>query len=390
MSILIGNIPLVDGQQSYNLVFSQAFSAPPDSLMLTVSLPNSSGEILIANYDQSTLTDTGVTIWLSGVPSSASVGGFINYVAMGPSSGTIVSSNQQGGITVPQLFHRIARRGRTQDFTKLSMSELTDLMEAANTALQTCYNLLPVYFKEMTEGFYLRAPRAITNVGVTQFSKQVTASSFLAAELGSTIRLDGDDQWNQVTGTSTLLNPYMGTTGTVNGTVYGDSIFSDEYPLDRIIGNPKFPNQGGYPLGPLTMLQGYGQAGWLYEQSIGVPRTWWVQTYGNSQGNSPFIVIKFAPLPDQAYPVNVRMGFWPKRLTIADYHNGSTLVVPSQFIEPALIPLSIEAFASTPSWDRDNDANIAFQNARRAEAYLRGQPGQVGAPSNRIFTPIGF
>ncbi len=392
MSTQLGTIALIDGQQSYSIIFNPAFDQVPVNVFLTLAMPNSSGESFSISFDVSSLTENGVTAWLSGIPSAASVGGYIYWEATDIPTSTPTPSvtTNQGGITVPQLFHRIGRRSRTGDYTKLSLTEQTDILEAANAALQKLYNALPVYFKELTEGFVLPAPLAISGVGVTQYSKVVTANTFTSAQFGCTVQLDGDPQWNQVIGTGLLLNPYMGGTGTVGGTVYGDAIFSDIYPLDRIIGNPRFPNQGGWPVGPITQIQSFGQPNWIYQQSIGTPVSWWTQTFGQSQGHAPFVVIKFAPLPNQAYPVNVRIGFWPKRLTFADYQNGATVVVPSQFIEPCFIPGCLEAFMSSPAWLVRGDEDRVWQNARDGENFLRQQPGQIGAPSNKVGTPLGY
>lgn len=292
-------------------------------------------------------------------------------------------------ITVPQLFHQIARRSRTGDFTQLSLTEQSDLLRSANSGLQKVYNALPTYFKELTEGFVLPAPLALTGIAVTQFSATLPASTFTAAQLGATVRLDGDSQWNQVNGTDSLLNPYMGTTGTVNGTVYGDAYTSTTVPLDRIIGNPTFPDRTGWIVGPADM-RGDPYSRRILQQSIGMPRVWWTQTFGNSQGRSPFVTLKFAPLPDMAYPVKVRTAFWPRRLVLADYTAATSLPVPDQFIETALIPMCIAAFLTSPAYLVRGDEEQLRDEAREAERYLRLQPGQVGAPSNRITCPIGF
>lgn len=387
---LTGTVSIVSGQQSYALTFSPAFSVAP-IIVPTVEMASSSGEIFYASVDRSSITVSGATVWLSGIPIDG--GGVIAWEATTPSIGSITIGAEQGGMTVVQLFHRIGRRSRTGDFTKLSLTEQTDILEAVNAALQQVYNALPTYFKELTEGFALPAPLAITGVGVTQFSKTVTANTFTRAQLGRTVRLDGDDQWNQVNGTGELLNPYMGATGTVAGTVYGDAIFSDIYPMDRFIGFPRYPNQSfGWPINFMGFISGnMGFPNWPYMWSIGTPRGAWVQTFGNSQGHSPMAVLKFSPLPDTDYPVNVRIAFWPKRLSLADYQAASTLVVPSQFLEPALIPLALRAYMRSPSWNREiNDSDLIIQDAKEAEIYLRQQPGQIGAPNNRVYCPIGF
>lgn len=76
-----GNVALVDGQQSYAIVFTTPFGAVPTFLTGSVRMPNSSGEAFEVVFDLSTLTANGVTAYLSGVPTAASVGGFINWGA---------------------------------------------------------------------------------------------------------------------------------------------------------------------------------------------------------------------------------------------------------------------------------------------------------------------
>lgn len=295
-------------------------------------------------------------------------------------------------ITTIDLCNRIGRRARGGDFTKLSMNEQQDILEAANAALQRLYNALPTYFKEQTQGFVLPAPLAISGVGVTQYSKTVTGVTFTDAQFGQTVVLDGDPGWNQIIGEDELLNPYMGSTGTVSGTVYGNAIHSTTFPLDRIIGNPQFANQNLFPVATFNIAQanGYGTSPWLWFGQIGLPQVWWPQVFGNSQGNSPIMVLRFSPAPDQAYAVNVRIGFWPKRLTLTDYDENSALPVPDQFIEKSLIPMAIEEFMASPTFQSRNDEAQVIARGQQGERFARNQLGQIGSPNNRIGTPIGF
>lgn len=387
VSKVSGRTVLISGQPDYAITFPTPFTSTPYSVIPSVMIPGSSGEVLQASIDYATLAATGVTIRLNGIPTDASTGGYIDWTVEGP----LAPTGPSNGITAVQLFSRIARRARNGgDFTKLSLLEQMDLIEAANSGLQRLYNSLPVYFKELTEGFVLPGPTSLSGVVVTQYSKTVGPNTFTKAQIGRTVRLDGDGQWNQVVDTDTLMNPYMGSTGTVAGTIYGDAIWSDSYPFDRIIGNPRFSNQGLYPINPMNSMRSNGQGSWFWQQSIGTPQTWWVQTFGNSQGNSPYVVLKFAPVPDQAYPLNIRMALWPKRLTLRDYQNNSNIVVPPQFIESALIPMCIAAFMGSPAWEKRGDEKDVLQRAFDGETFLRLQPGQVGAPNNGVYTPIGF
>ena len=294
-------------------------------------------------------------------------------------------------LSVVQYCQRIGRRARGGDFTRLSMSEQGDVLEAGNAALQRLYNALPSYFKELTEGFILPAPVALTGIGVTQFSKVVTGVAFTTAQFGQTVILDGDPAWNQIIGTAELLNPYNGATATVNGTVYGNAIYSTVYPFDRVIGNPKFADESLTPLVRTDLSRGTGTDGsWLFRQAIGQPQAWWPQVFGNSQGKSPIMVLRFAPAPEMAYTINVKLSFWPKRLTLADVDAAVTLPVPDQFIEKSLIPMAIQELIPMPCWQSRKDEQLVIARGDAGEAFARNQLGQIGSPNNRVYTPVGF
>lgn len=387
----VGAIPLVEGQQSYDLVFPVAFGAAPSYFSPTVAMPNSSGEVLEATFDASSLTAQGVTIWLNSPPGAASVGGYINWYAIGEVA-SVTNPGSDQGITVVELFHRMGRRLRGGDFTKLSMTEQTDIANAANAALMRLYNALPTYFKQQTQGFVLPAPLSITNIGVTQYSKTTTGYTFSNAQFGQTVVLDGDQGWNQIIGENELLNPYMGETGTTQGTIYGNAIHSDTYPLDRIIGNPQLANQSQTPLfGPnIINRNNQGTWAWMFSQTVGIPASWWPQVFGNSQGKKPIMVIRFAPAPLSAMAVNVQIGFWPKRLTLADYDNSTTLCVPDQFIEGAFIPMCLQQLMQSPAWQVRGDEVVVGQAGIAGELFAKNQLGQIGVPNNRSFTPVGY
>lgn len=294
-------------------------------------------------------------------------------------------------ITVVQLCNRIGRRARGGDFTKLGLNGQQDIMEAANAALQRLYGALPTYFKEQTQGFVLPAPVSITSIGVTQYVKTVTGYTFTESQFGQTVVLEGDPAWNQIVGTDELLNPYMGSTGTVTGTIYGNALFSTTYPFDRVIGNPTYANQSiGILLNASMARNNAGYNQWLMQQNVGMPVSWWPQTFGNSQGNTPYWILRFAPAPDQAYAVDVRMSFWPKRLTLDDYDDNTSLPVPDQFIEPSLIPMAIAEFMNSPEFQSRKDEELILNRAERGEKFARLQPGQFASPNNQVFTPLGF
>ena len=76
-----GTVALVAGTQSYAITFGAGFSVAPTFLSGSVQMVNSSGEVFDVAFDLSSLTASGVTAWLSGVPTAASTGGYINWAA---------------------------------------------------------------------------------------------------------------------------------------------------------------------------------------------------------------------------------------------------------------------------------------------------------------------
>lgn len=294
------------------------------------------------------------------------------------------------------LLHRIARRARSTegpggDFTRFSMSEQTDLMEAANSALQSAYALLPTAYKEMTQGFLMPGPRNIT-LSITANDTVVADGTFGAEEIGRSVNIDGDGNWNQIIATNRVLNPYLGTTGSHAATVYGDAVYSDRYPFDRIIGNPRYPNQGQTMLLNPNLIPINNANGnfWLFQQQIGVPLYWWQQYMGNSQGNEPLLVLRVSPAPSAACVLDVRISYCPRRLTLANYDANDTIPLPDQFLDTALVPLGLEALMSSPIWDGKGDPNVIVAAAERARTMLRNQIAQIGAVANKVFTPVGF
>lgn len=296
-------------------------------------------------------------------------------------------------MTTVQLLERIARRSRTADFTKVSLSEQLDLLQVANAALQKAYNAAPAYLKEQTQGFTLPAPVTLTNVTVVKGSTAMSTGIFSQAQIGATILIAGDPQYNQILGTSTLRNPYTGPSGVAaTATIYGDSLFSTSYPFDRIIGNPRFTNMGVIPLTPVEISKADDQWNYLYQNQIGQPYSWWVQYLGNSQGNNPLLVMKFAPFPDQAYSIKVRLAFWSVRLQLADIQAATTITFPDQYLESALIPIALRELQTSPLWKSisPEDDNRVDARGKEAELYLRNQIADPSAPANLIYTPLGY
>jgi hypothetical protein len=78
-----GKTALVVGQQSYAINFASPFGSGDIPVVTgSVLMPNSSGEVFEVSVDYSTLTVNGCTLWLSGVPTAASSGGYLSWIAI--------------------------------------------------------------------------------------------------------------------------------------------------------------------------------------------------------------------------------------------------------------------------------------------------------------------
>lgn len=80
-NFLTGLVPVVVGQQSYSITFSPAFTTAPSFTQASLQMASSTGEFSEVTLDRSTLTASGVTAWLDGVPGAASTGAQINWIA---------------------------------------------------------------------------------------------------------------------------------------------------------------------------------------------------------------------------------------------------------------------------------------------------------------------
>ena len=296
-------------------------------------------------------------------------------------------------MTTVQYLERVARRTKQGLLTSLSLTEQNDVLQAANAALMRLYNALPEYLREQTQGFTLAAPVTLTNISVTAGSTAVSSGVFSPTQIGCSVLIAGDPSYNQILGTSQLRNPYNGPTGVAaTVTVYGDALYSTTYPFDRVIGNPTYTNTGQVSLSPMNIGRQNGESNWILNTGPAMPRAWWMQYLGNSQGALPGAVLKFLPFPDQAYPIKIRMSFWPLRLLQQDIQAATTLTVPDQFLETALIPMAVKDLMGTASWNsisKESDA-MAIQSDKDAMYFLKDQIADPAAPANGQYCPIGF
>jgi hypothetical protein len=257
-----------------------------------------------------------------------------------------------------------------------------DVVEAMNAGLQECYELLPDWQRRAPISLELPAPATVSTTA-TNGSVSVTAATFAAAQLGRSVVLAGDANWNQVAGTATLLDKFEGTTGAVTATVYGDAMASTQATLDGFASRPRFADtreELTFFNARLARLPG----------EVGKPRHYWTEPAALSLGSSPGVYLRVWPAPDQAYVLRVEAEFRPLLLTYTNLHNAATITLADHLLHSALIPLCEARLLHSPEWADANKAKLVQDDAMRARAFLSNQRPAVHAPENRIFTPAGY
>jgi hypothetical protein len=80
-SLQNGNVAVSSAVQSYAITFSPSFASPPPYFNASLAMASSASESFSCSWDVSTLATSGVTVWLSGLPTAASTGSKIYWEA---------------------------------------------------------------------------------------------------------------------------------------------------------------------------------------------------------------------------------------------------------------------------------------------------------------------
>jgi len=285
-------------------------------------------------------------------------------------------------MTTYELAERLARRLKKGSLPLLSPAATQDIVEAINAGLQECYELLPAWQRKTTLSVELPAPVAVS-VGVTTGAVALSSGTFTTAQIGRSVVLAGDTEWNQVAGLTTLLDKYQGTTGTVAGTVYGDALSNALTNWDGFTSHPTLANTRE------TLVPWNARAA-RQPGMVGRPLYYWIEPAAASLGSSPVALLRIYPAPDVAYVLRIDAEFRPAVITFSDVHVASTIPLGDQLLHRCLLPLCEEALLRSSEWANDSKAHLVAAAADTARDFISRQRSSVGTPANRVFTPPGY
>lgn len=290
-------------------------------------------------------------------------------------------STNNSPMTAQQVALRLLRYigVRTLDGTaipeKLQPGDLEDVCSCINGAMQELWDAARAEIKTLPDGAKLRPPTTVT-LSATEFSKTVASITPWADwMLGCTIRIDGDDQDNELVSQTSIAVPFGGTTGTVSATVFndciqlpsdygaviGDVLLQNVRPLLACNNREEYMRWAGAPT--ITDASGNSTAFAFYSfrKVVGIPMAYYVQ--GAFDSNSPYTLrrMRLAPMPDgQNYEIFYNISKNPPFYSPTDIKDaqtdgevgdpGVTFPIPNGWVESLLLPLALQRFTAMPGF----------------------------------------
>lgn len=269
-------------------------------------------------------------------------------------------------------------------------------------AAEEIFNDAPAALSEFLYADQLNPPTpAVFNL--TQYSKTIGSITTWAAWMqGCTVRLTGDDVDNQILSQTQLLRPYQGgTSASVSGTVYGDSILLPSSiksikdpvrlptisPLMGTTSREHFlfyiqPHQYGNRQQSPTIFYN------LTNKSVGQPAIWLAENAIDIAVAATVKYVRFNPMPNQAYSVTMNAKLKAPVFTAADIYAGTAYAVdpnkaiPMDYHTAIFIPFALQRFTAHPSFDNKAITEIARQYKKAQGMLLDCVPSVTSEPGN--------
>jgi hypothetical protein len=268
---------------------------------------------------------------------------------------------------------------------------LLEIIDAINGGLQQMHALASYESKIITGSISVAAPMQIA-LGVTNGSTIITGQTFSGGQLFGTIKISGDPIDNKISGPTSILHPYSGTSGTVAATIYFDGAAINE-PYDELVGDPRIleTRKSLFNLREkwedLTSLK-----------QVGCPTYYQVEANARNRNSLAPSVIRFNTLPDRAYRMEAQFTLAPIRITMADltpsiddaYDQGANIPLRDELIETYLLPISRGILSSSERWKTANKDSARSDAQTAALKFSALVPRHLATPRNAVVTRRGY
>ena len=280
--------------------------------------------------------------------------------------------------------NRLARDLDAKSVVDLTADARLEILDAINGGLQTLHARAPFQSKTTIGSISLTAPETVT-LAVTNGSVDITGHAFSSDQVYRTLRIDGDTIDNQVTGSTSLLHPYAGETGTVSAVLYCDAVQLPE-PYDEIIGDPVILETGRK-----LIHQKIQRNSWQRVQ-VGEPLAYWIESNARNRNSGAPAAIRFDHMPDRLYRMESQFTLAPARISFSDLlAPGADIPLRAEYVEVYLLPVARAILASSRLWtDPATKAQARTDGETAERKYEALVPRTIATPNNRVRTRHGF
>jgi hypothetical protein len=309
-------------------------------------------------------------------------------------------------MTTLQLAQRLVRNLTHTDLATLPVAGALDVQDAINGGLQEFWRNLPATYRTQTISGTLRAPETISVSLTAKYARTLTTPAFSAAnDRGCTVRVSDDPRDNEVTGTDTLRDDFLGNVLTGNASLWHDA-FQLYDRIERVVSAVRLYRTDGtwHTLARVEDyrdggLSGAWYAGWMgwgtgavnTLRQAGTPAVYLLESVGVDQHADSEFYFKVYPMPEVDFIVRFEAEVAPRNITLANITSSAVdLPVRETLTSSVLVPLCEAILARSPLWAERRMLGAVQDAADRALRTLRTRAGDMGLPNNTVGTPTGF
>lgn len=303
-------------------------------------------------------------------------------------------------MTTIQLAQRAMRHLTAADLSALPVDEAAHVMDAINSVLSDYLFSLPAEQRITPVSRVLRAPlqqRIAIVRGAMEFA-YVAGSPYPAGGyalemglVGNTVAVEGDASVNRLDAPGTLLKAFMGESGDVTATFYGDATPMDTL-MTSVAGEVIYQSDisGPIRLRPLDMpIHDMHLRGAAIE--TGTPLYWWTENFHRMERiDSPAWHLRVWPLPVTAGTISLKLetAFQPVRMV--DFQSARSIPIEAAH-EGRIVALLHEELLVCPLLRAGTPVEEIKAAALRARHALDRESSRrrSGRP-NRIGTRRGY
>jgi hypothetical protein len=277
--------------------------------------------------------------------------------------------------------------------------DIADVAMIMTQAYQIIWALAPGEQKRIQGSGVLHAPTSVT-LSVTNGSTSISSVATWASWMeGCTIRINGDSQDNEILSSTALSRPYVGSTGSVSATVYGDCITVDgsienvispmtvgnQYHVTETQSRADFARLGLWKVQPNAP---YSLSFWAFgEKPLGTyPNVFFVEGFYDSSLDYVKRRIRFSPMPVGQLPVAYTANSSPPRVTSDDilsgsYSNdpGAKIPMLNANVESVFLPIAMQLLTRLATFKNSEAKPEIARQFQQAINILKDSKASVGS-----------